>query len=35
MNLRKRLLVLAGIIMIIASVFSQTKVIDIWNGKVP
>lgn len=35
MNLRKNVLVLAGIIMITASVFSQTQVIDIWNGKVP
>lgn len=35
MNLRKNVLVLAGIIMITASVFSQSKVIDIWNGNVP
>ncbi|HRZ97537.1 MAG TPA: alpha/beta hydrolase [Paludibacter sp.] len=35
MNLRKKLFVLAGIIMITTSVFGQTQVIDIWNGKVP
>ncbi|MDP4210546.1 MAG: alpha/beta hydrolase [Bacteroidota bacterium] len=35
MNFKKNVLVLAGIIMIAASVFSQTQVIDIWNGKVP
>jgi acetyl esterase/lipase len=35
MNLRKNALVLAGIIMMAASTFSQNKVIDIWNGNVP
>ncbi|HLP04233.1 MAG TPA: alpha/beta hydrolase [Paludibacter sp.] len=35
MNFKKNVLVLAGIIMIAASVFSQSEVIDIWNGKVP
>lgn len=35
MNFKKKVFVLAGIIMIAASVFSQSKVIDIWNGKVP
>ena len=35
MNFKKYILVLAGVIMISASVFGQSKVIDIWNGKVP
>jgi len=36
MNLRKNVIVLVGVIMIMTtSVFSQNKVIDIWNGKVP
>jgi acetyl esterase/lipase len=35
MNFKKNVLVLAGIIMIAASVFCQSEVIDIWNGKVP
>ncbi len=35
MSFKKNLLVVAGIMLIAASVFSQSRVIDIWNGKVP
>ncbi|MTK54470.1 alpha/beta hydrolase [Paludibacter sp.] len=35
MYFKKNLLVLTGTMLIAATVFSQTKVIDIWNGKVP
>ena len=35
MVLKKNLLVLVGVIMMTTAVFSQTQVIDIWNGKVP
>ncbi|MEO8236983.1 MAG: alpha/beta hydrolase [Flavobacterium sp.] len=35
MNLQKKILMLAGVIMMTTSIFSQSKVIDLWNGKVP
>ncbi|MFA6403441.1 MAG: alpha/beta hydrolase-fold protein [Salinivirgaceae bacterium] len=35
MNFKKNVFVLAGVIMIATSVFSQSKVIDLWNGNVP
>ncbi|WP_243349180.1 alpha/beta hydrolase [Parabacteroides sp. FAFU027] len=35
MSFKKNLLLVAGIMLIAACVFSQSKVIDIWNGKVP
>lgn len=35
MNLQKKILMLAGVIMITTSVFSQNKIIEVWNGKVP
>lgn len=35
MNFKKYLLALAAVTMLAASAFSQSKVIDIWDGKVP
>jgi acetyl esterase/lipase len=35
MNLQKKILMWAGVIMITTSVFSQNKIIEVWNGKVP
>jgi acetyl esterase/lipase len=35
MNLQKKIVMLAGIIMMSTSIFSQNKIIEVWNGKVP
>jgi acetyl esterase/lipase len=35
MNFKNKLFTLVGVIMITSSVFGQSKVIDLWNGKVP
>lgn len=35
MNIKKYILALAGVIMLTTSILGQSKVIDIWNGKVP
>lgn len=35
MNLQKKIFMLAGIIMMTTSIFSQNKIIEVWNGKVP
>ncbi|PJJ07805.1 acetyl esterase/lipase [Flavobacterium sp. 1] len=35
MNLQKKIFMLAGVIMMTTSIFSQSKMIEVWNGKVP
>lgn len=35
MNLQKKIFMLAGVVMMTTSIFSQSKVIELWNGKVP
>ena len=35
MNLQKKIFMLAGVIMMTTSIFSQNKIIEVWNGKVP
>ncbi|HEX9150980.1 MAG TPA: alpha/beta hydrolase-fold protein [Flavobacterium sp.] len=35
MNLQKKIFMLAGVIMTTTSIFSQSKIIELWNGNVP
>lgn len=35
MNLQKKMFMLAGVIMMTTSIFSQNKIIEVWKGKVP